>query len=378
MSVIRDIALTALEYRLPGGRAYGMARGLTDRRSAGIIVLTTEDGIEGIGESWGPPSVTRAYLALLRDYFIGTSIFAQHAVAQTILAKHYHLGTRNQLMALLSGIDIAALDAIGKRFGVSVADLLGGRLRTQVPVYASGGYLTAEDDQDAALARQLEVVADGGFSGFKIKLGRNPAEDAARCALARRILGDRPLLMVDANGNYTVDAARASMRAISEYDVHWYEEPLAPEDWPGYAELRDAPIPVATGEALYALFDFRRLIDGRLARIVQPDLSLCGGFHVGQIAAALCGAEHLRLSPHVWGSGVGLAAAAHFVAALPSYPHTHNVPFPVLIEYDVGDNALRDSVLSEPLDYRDGLLSVPEGPGLGVSLHPDVERRFGS
>ena len=376
MPLIRDIELIGLEYRVAPGTAYGMARGLTDRRVAGIVVLTTDDGVQGIGEAWGPAPVARAYLALVREYFIGISVFAQRGVAQMILAKHYHLGTQNQMVALLSGIDVAAHDAIGKTLGVSVADLIGGKLRDRVPVYASGGYLTDADDQNAALARQLEAVADHGFGGFKIKLGRKPAEDADRCALARRIIGETPLLLVDANGNYTADGARASMRAIAPHDVHWYEEPLAPQDWAGYAELRDAPIPVAAGEALYGVFDFRRLIDGRLARVVQPDLSLAGGFELARAVGMLCGAAHLRLSPHVWGSGVGLAAAVHFVAALPAYPHSHTVPFPPLVEYDVGDNALRDGVLAEPMVYADGFLGVPSGPGLGVSLHPDAARRF--
>ncbi len=368
MTRIRDIQLIPVEASV--ALPYGSSRGLVPKRQASLIRLLTEDGITGIGEAWGPPVVTRAYLEVVKARFVGAELTAQRGVAQQVLASHYHFGTANGLVALLGGIDIAAHDALGKRYGVSVAELIGGRLREQVPVYASGGYFTAEDDQDAALARQLERAVAQGHNAHKIKIGRNARQDAARCALARRIIGPDALLTVDGNGNMTAEAALESMRRIAGHDIHWYEEPVAPQDWAGYAQLRDrAPIAVATGEAHYALFDHRRLIDGRLAAVLQPDLTLCGGFAVATVIGALVNAEHLRLSPHCWGSGVGLAAALQLMAAQPAYPAAEHVPLPALLEYDMGDNPLRDGVLAEPLRCVGGLLQVPRGPGLGIALN---------
>ena len=327
---------------------------------------------------WGPPSVARAYLELIKPFYLGRSMFAQRAAAQEVLARLYHAGTQNQMTALLGGIDIAAHDAMGKLLNLSVAELIGGRLRERIPVYASGGYFTAADDQNAALARQLEAAAPRGFTAFKIKIGRNPVEDAARCRLARRIIGDAPLLTVDTNGNYTEDGVLESMRRTADCDIHWYEEPLAPQDWSGYRSLATrALVRLATGEALYTVFDFRRLIDGRLVSVVQPDLTLCGGFDVARTIGVLCAAEHLRISPHVWGAGVGLVAALHFLAALPSYPHADHVPFPPLLEYDVGNNPLQGAIFTEPVRYADGHLDVPRGPGLGVTLDIAAVQRFG-
>ncbi len=375
MTRIADIEIIPVEY--PVAIPYGSSRGLTPKRAAGIVRLRTDDGIEGIGEAWGPPGVTRAYLDVVKARYIGASLFAQRGVAQHILASHYHFGTANGLVALMGGIDIAAHDAMGKRLGMSVAELIGGRLRERIPVYGSGGYFTAEDDQNAALARQVERAAAAGHVAHKIKIGRDLKQDAERCALARRIIGADAILTVDGNGNYTAEGALESMRRIADQDIHWYEEPVAPQDWGGYAALRDrAPIPVATGEAHYALFDHRRLIDGRLAAILQPDLTLCGGFDVARTIGALVCAEHLRLSPHCWGSGVGLAAALHFMAAQPSYPSGDHVPLPALLEYDTGDNALRDGVLAEPLRYAAGMVEVPKGPGLGITLDMAALKRF--
>lgn len=372
---IASIEIIPVEYsvQLP----YGSSRGLVPKRGAGIVRLLTDDGIEGIGEAWGPASVSRAYLDVVKARFIGTDLFAQRGVAHAILASHYHFGTANGLIALLGGIDIAAHDAMGKRLGVSVADLIGGRLRESIPVYGSGGYFTAEDDQAAALSRQMERAAAAGHFAHKIKIGRNPKQDAERCALARRIIGRDAVLTVDGNGNYTADGVLESMRRIADQDIHWYEEPVAPQDWGGYAQLRDrAPIPVATGEAHYALFDHRRIIDGRLAAVLQPDLTLCGGFEVARTIGSLVCAEHLRISPHCWGTGIGLAAALHFMAAQPAYPAGEHIPLPAMLEYDTGDNALRDGLFTEPLHYANGALRVPQGPGLGITLDPAALKRF--
>ena len=376
MSRIRDITVVPVRHVLE--HAYGMARGLSHTREAGLVLLATEDGVQGLGEAWGPAGITRAYLDIVKPYFIGTSVFAQRGVAQSILARHYHMGTQNGLMALLGGIDIAAHDAMGKLLGVSVTDLIGGRQRERVPVYASGGYFTADDDQEAALAAQLEPLHGSAFPAFKIRIGRSPEEDLSRVRMARRLVGEGKLLTVDANGNYTADAVLESMRRMAPFGVHWFEEPLAPQDWGGYAELaRRAPIPVAIGEALYNVIEFRRAIDGRLAAVLQPDLTLCGGFETARAVAVLAGAEHLRLSPHCWGTGVGLAAAVHFVASLSTYPHADKIPFPPLVEYDVGPNKLRDELLAVPLRLHGGMLDVPTGPGLGIELAGDALKRFG-
>jgi D-galactarolactone cycloisomerase len=377
MSRIRDITVLPLHFAPP--EQYGSSRGLVKARSAGLVLLDTDDGVQGIGEVWGPPSVSRAYLEVIKPFYVGRSVFAQRAAAQEVLARLYHAGIQNQMTALLGGIDIAAHDAMGKLLNLSVADLIGGRLRERVPVYASGGYFTAADDQNAALARQLEAAAPRGFTAYKIKIGRNPVEDVARCELARRIIGEAALLTVDTNGNYTEDGVMESMRRTAGCDIHWYEEPLAPQDWSGYRSLAArASVRLASGEALYTMFDFRRLIDGRLVSVVQPDLTLCGGFEVARTIGVLCAAEHLRISPHVWGAGIGLAAALQFLAALPAYPHADHVPFPPLLEYDVGHNALQNAIFTEPVRYKDGFLEVPGGPGLGVTLDMAAVRQFGA
>ena len=164
-------------------------------------------------------------------------------------------------------------------------------------------------------------------------------------------------------------------RVVRHFDD--LDEGSESQDFAGYQALRQrATIPVATGEALYTAFDFKRLLDLGGADIVQPDLSLCGGISQGRLIAQLAALHHVRLSPHVWGGAIGLAAACHYVASLPDYPHAMHVPAPTLVEYDVGENPLRDALLTEPIRLDDGHLVVPDGPGLGLVPDPAAIDRF--
>jgi D-galactarolactone cycloisomerase len=375
MRKIHDVRLIALRHSFDEARAYGMAKGLTASRQTGIIVIELDDGTKGYGEAWGPASVSSAYLDLVRDYFIGLDAFAHEHAVDLVLSRHYHFGIQNQLMAVISGIDVAARDACARMLGIPLHSLIGGAVTQLVPVYASGGYITR--DGDDGFAAQMEALAGQGHRAVKIKIGRSPASDEFRVRTVREALGDDVDLMVDTNGNYTVDIALDSMRRIEKYRISWYEEPLAPLDFRGYGELRArAPIPVATGEALYTAHDFKRMADVRGADIFQPDLSLCGGLGQARRIADIARLEHLRISPHVWGSAVGLAAACHFVAALGRYPHSDNIPCPTLVEFDVGENPLRDEIAAVPLRPVDGFIRLPDGPGLGIELDEAALARF--
>jgi L-alanine-DL-glutamate epimerase-like enolase superfamily enzyme len=127
---IAKLEIIPLIYRLPAERAYGMARGLTSIRQASLVKLATDDGLEGIGEAWGPPSVTKAYLDLIASYFIGREVYGFEHATSAILSTYYHFGIQNQMTSCLSGIDIACLDAIGKMHGLPVVRLLGDPARS--------------------------------------------------------------------------------------------------------------------------------------------------------------------------------------------------------------------------------------------------------
>lgn len=371
---ITAISFIALSAPLADGKAYGMSKSLAIGRQSTLVKLTLEDGTQGFGEAWGMPAVNRAYEPFLASYVVGADVFDIEHVFGRILARHYHFGVQNQMMTAISGIDIAAKDAAGKVLELPVSRLIGGRRLDSVPIYASGGYLTETPEQD--FAPQIEAMAAAGYPAVKIKIGLSPDSDEARVAAAREILGPDVEILVDINSNYTLDVARESVARLEPYRIGWVEEPLAPTDFAGLARLNAmTSVPVATGEALYGVFDFKRLTDAAGADVLQPDLTLCGGFWQGRKISELAHANHVRLSPHVWGGAVGLAAALHYIASLPVYPHSDNVPEPVLLEYDLGDNPLRSGLLKEPLVADGGRVRVPEGPGLGIEIDFDAVER---
>ena len=375
MSRIRDIRLIPLRYEIPAGKAYGMARSLSTARQATVVEVLTEDGVTGIGEAWGPPRAVAGTLDVVKPFYLGRSIHAHEHALSEIWGRLYHFGVQGHMTALISGINIALHDARGRTLGVPVADLLGGRGRDTVPAYASDGYFT--NDPDLQLDRQVERFEGQGFPGCKFKIGINPRSDELRTRLVRDLLGPDALLMVDVNGNYTVDLALESMRRTLDIGIHFYEEPLPPQDFEGYRRLSErALVPVAAGEALYTVFDFARLMKDRAIDLVQPDLTLVGGLDEARKIWTLCQVHNIRYSPHVWGSAVGLAAAVHFMAALPAYPHTDHEPYPRMLEYDVSDNPLRTELLTRPLEPVQGAIAVPDGPGLGVELDPDAVARY--
>lgn len=375
MPNITSIELKGFEYVMPANKAYGMARGLNFRRTCSLVVLTTDEGVVGHGEAGGPPRLMREAIELVRPFFLGRSVYDFELVAHHIYNKLYHFGVQSQLTAILSGISIAALDAIGKALGVPVHDLLGGKAANSFRCYATTGYLT--HDPDNRFEAQLERAAGAGFTAAKIKIGENPAADVERVRLARNILGDRALLMVDINGNYTVDIALQTLRRIEPYDIHWCEEPLPPTDVRGYAELRQrSPISLAAGEAFYTVHDFKRLVDAGGLDILMPSVISCGGFGQAKAIALLALANNLRVSPSVWANGLAIAAALHFAASLPASPHSDNVPFPLLIEYDTGDNPFRDGMLAQPLGVKDGVIAVPTGAGLGATVDTSAIEQF--
>lgn len=352
-----------------------MSKSLATGRQSTVVKLTLEKGIVGYGEAWGMPAVNRGYEAFLAAYLVGTDVFDIEHVFSRILARHYHFGLQGPMMACISGIDMAAKDATGKLLGLPVCKLLGGQRIDRVPIYASGGYVTETPRED--FRPQVEQMAAAAYPAVKIKIGLGPDSDEERVAIAREVLGKDVELLVDINSNYSYDVALETIERLTPYRIGWIEEPLSPADIAGYGRLHArSRLPIATGEALYTVFGFKDLVDAGGVDILQPDLSLCGGFWQGRKIAELAYANHLRLSPHVWGGAIGLAAALHFIASLSDYPHSDNIPKPVLLEYDLGANPLRTELLCTPITVEDGFVAVPQGPGMGIEVDEETLQRY--
>lgn len=372
---VSSIDAIPLAYPLDDGHGYGSARGTVDQRVSTLIRVESDDGTVGWGDAFGPPR-TMATLVdeLLADVVVGMNPFEVESLCEEIYTGLYHFGSSGLLQSAVSGIDIALWDLLGRSLDTSVSNLLGGRKRSTVTPYASTMYIT-EWGQDPA--EPIQEAVDEGFTAAKIKIGRGIDDDIERVRTARSILGDDAELMVDCNGNYRPQQAAKLANAIEAYDVHWLEEPLPPEDLDGYERLQQrVDVSLAAGEAAYARFEFDELFERGTIDVAQPDVCKCGGLSEARLIAKLATTHNVAVSPHVWTGAIGLAASLQFAASLPSYPHSTNVPEELLFEFDRADNALRSELLDDPIDPTGGEVSIPDGPGLGVSVDRDVVERY--
>ena len=372
---IKSIEVIGLACNLAEGKIYGAAVGLHSQRRASLIRLRTEDGIEGIGDARAPFGLVRAAIEMMKPAFIGSNLHDREAVFSRYLNSVYHMGYQGALTAAYSGLNIAILDALGKGLGLPVCKLIGGMVRSEIPVYATGGHFTLNNEAD--FEPQMEELRALGVAGVKIKIGMGIESDAERAATARRILGDDIFLAVDANANYTADLALQSMRAMAPSRIEWFEEPLKPHDHSGYAYLRSrAVMPIAAGEAHHTAHEFLQLLKGQCIDIVQPAVCACGGLDEARRIAEIARMYGARVIPAAWSSGVGLVAAIHYAASLMPYPQSEFEAKPQFVEFDAEENALRDEILVEPVRIRDGKFFVSNAPGLGFELNEEAVRRY--
>lgn len=367
---IQEIRAIPLVHKLGPEGAYGSARGKVSARTATIVRLTTSDGVVGWGECFGPPVVMVPLVEELGERLVGRPVDRIEPFLAQTFQSGYHRTIGGLHIFALSGVEIAMWDAWGRTLGVSVGRLLGGRARERVIAYASTGYVTADLDI-SAYAETVIAAVEEGFKGAKVKVGLGYSQDRQRAEVARKHLGGDRYLMVDFNGNYTADVALRVLESMSDLDVHWAEEPVPPEDLPGFGHLRGLGIALAGGEALCTRFGFREVISKRLLDVVQPDVCKCGGLSEARAIASLARTWNVRISPHTWGGAISQAATLQLLASIPDYPHTEHAPDPLWFEFDRGHSRLREDLLEEPLRLEDGYLSIPDGPGLGVEI--DVE-----
>ena len=346
------------------------------RRGAMLVEITTEDGITGWGEAFGPPELTAPVVAWLAPLVIGQDAMAREAIWQSLYNRLRDHGQRGVVVEAISAIDIALWDIAGKALDLPVHRLLGGPLRMEVDAYATGFYRRERDDHAAYLAEEAAQRRAEGFRILKLKTGWGLAEDIALTREFRAAIGPDCGLLVDCNHAYDAPAAIAYGRAVADLGIGWFEEPVPPEDVEGYLEVKARqPIPVAGGEAAFARWGFRDLVARRAADILQPDVAACGGISELKKIADMASAFGVRVNPHVWGTGVTLAASLHLLAVLPDNP-PGLFPRQPLLELDRSPHPVRDEVTSMPAISPEGRVRVPEGPGLGVAVDRAALKRF--
>lgn len=227
------------------------------------------------------------------------------------------------------------------------------------------------------LAAEAQRHYENGFRIMKIKLGFGVDDDVAVMREIRSALKDDGVtFMIDTNHAYGVADAIHLGRALDDYHLRWYEEPVVQEDIEGYKEVRRAVgCPIAGGENEFTLFGFRDLITARAVDVAQPDIAAAGGFTACRHITAIAHAHGVAVNPHVWGSAIGQAASLHLLATLPVPHHSLNPTQPIF-EYDQSSHPFRRELVANPIEQKDGWVEIPNEPGLGITVNRDILARF--
>ncbi|MBR0661768.1 mandelate racemase/muconate lactonizing enzyme family protein [Neoroseomonas oryzicola] len=278
------------------------------------------------------------------------------------------LGRRGLSISAIAGVDVALWDILGKSLGVPVWRLLGGRRAERMPAYASGGWA-----DEANIGAQLKGYCDkAGFRAVKMRIGvmdGSPARSAARVRAARKALGPDIKLMADAHGTWTVAEAKAFCRMVEDQDLYWFEEPVSADDKQGLAEVRrSSAVPISTGESEFTRHDFREIAELRGADVLQPDLAIAGGLTEGMRIGAIASAFNLRLAPHLWSGAPAFAAGLHLAA-------TQSAGF--ILEYSLGHNPMLHDLIEEDFPVEDGMVAIPDRPGLGITVREAFLEQYG-
>jgi galactonate dehydratase len=348
-----------------------------------FVAVETDAGLTGYGECSNFPGngslIVGDAVRRVREFVVGEDPADINRLWHRVFRKAAYLGPRGLPTAVVSGIDIALWDVTGKVTGRPVYDLLGGKVRPAVPLYANGWFTDCETPaQYGAAARavvaeghvavkldpflEMQPFHTGYLSGQISPAGEQLGVDIV--AAVREAVGPAVEILIDCHGHYNVPTAVRLARRLEPYRIGWFEEPVPPESNQALKAVREqVDLPICVGERLYTRWDFLPIFEGRLADFVMPDIVWTGGISELVRIATMAEAYHVPISPHNAMGPLQIAAGAHVAMTVPNfYRLEHSVSF--IPQYQ--------ACLREPLAFDGEHLFLSDRPGLGHDL--DVER----
>lgn len=328
-----------------------------------VLVEVSANGETGMGYTYASRSIVTLILDKLAGAIKGLDAFAGQTAWMAMERAVRNLGREGLAATAISAVDAAVYDLKARLLDLPLFQLLGS-YRTTVPIYGSGGFTSYTDEQ---LDEQLGGwVDEQGCKFVKMKVGSQPQRDPARVEAAKRAIGDRASLFVDANGAYTCKKALELADCFGRQDVSWFEEPVSSDDLDGLRTVRArAPVgmEVAAGEYAYTIDYVRAMLQARAVDVQQADITRCGGVTGFLQVAALCDAFHVDLSGHC-----APALHLHVACAAPRLRHLEWFHDHVRIENMLFDGA--------PIP-RDGAIQPdPTRPGNGLCFKEADAARY--
>jgi L-alanine-DL-glutamate epimerase-like enolase superfamily enzyme len=339
-----------------------------------LVRVRTDTGLEGIGEADASPEVVKAIVDApfshniacgLREILVGENPLETERLWQKMYRRTQYFGRTSVTIAAMSAVDMALWDLKGKHFKEPIHRLLGGKQHARIKAYAS--ILFGRNGAETKEIAQKWIGA--GYQAIKFgwePMGQSEALDIELVRGAREGAGDATVL-VDAGCVWDARTALQRAHAFADFKIGWLEEPLRPDDVDGYVWLRDrSPVPIAAGEAECGRESFRPLIDRHALDIYQVDLSRCG-FHESAYIKARVEEIGARLCNHCYTSPITVAASLHWLS-------TCRDAF--IFEDSVDDSPMRHELTLEKMQASKGWITVPDGPGLGVTLNEEFVKRY--
>ena len=340
-----------------------------------LVKITDADGRAGWGETYAVPGIP-AIVEAVAPVLIGKS-------AQPLRAHIRDVRWSAEHPYAVSAVMIALEDLRARQLGISVSAAFGGPQRSSVRAYAaSGGYIEGKDPADTWPA-EVARIREAGFTAMKFRVGRYPvAHEAKLLEKVRASVPDDFHLMADGNAGYTFPRAIEMGKILERLGFIWFEEPVHQrEGYAGYPRLAAAlDIALAGGEILESRSAAIALLGNGGVDIVQPEPVICGGITETLWIADLAAVHSIAAMPHTSNNAIGIAAGLQVLASLPD-PNRSPASDLLYLEYGVDDNPHRTGLLATPLQFDNGWVTVPDGPGLGIEIdeaylrHHAVETR---
>ena len=336
-----------------------------------FVKIETNEGIHGWGEAYTQldrDRVIERQIDELSRYLVGCSPFD---IKQFLFSAYTDFAGKRgsmELFCAISGLEQALWDIVGKATGQPVYNLLGGRTRRRLRVYANGWGGAQPPDE---LADRARAVVERGFTALKFDpfpglwrtiIDRHEEEEAVdRVRAVREAVGPDVDILVEVHRRLAPMHAVRVARAMEAYAPFWFEEPVSARDLGALAEVRHAVnLPVVTGEELYTKNEFRDVFEQRAADILNPDVCNCGGILELREIGAMAEAYHVAMAPHNYNSTtIGLAATLHASAGMPNF---------LITEYFVNFEEVGKEIARQSFKVEDGFITLPERPGLGIDL----------
>jgi galactonate dehydratase len=350
-----------------------------------FVKLTTDSGVEGIGEVYAVPFHPAVVEKMIDDvvdrYVIGTSPFDIEALWRRAYSAGFTQRPDVSMMAILSGIETACWDIMGKETNQPVYNLLGGKVRDRVRTYtyiypAPGADNSVYSNADISCERAASYIKDG-FTALKFDpVGPYSAFDPRQLSLEmldftekfvkqlREAVGNKVDLLFGTHGQMTPAGAIKLAKKLEKFDLLWFEEPTPPDMPEEMARVAAATsIPVATGERLSTKYEFARVLRHNAAAILQPAIGRVGGIMETKKIAAIAETHYAQLAPHLYAGPIEAAANLHVDLSIPNF----------LIQESIGkmDN-FHAELLKKPLPWENGYFLPTTEPGLGVELNEEV------